>query len=236
MRESAGPSTIAAMAHDALTLFLQSHQKDWRRISRATRGEHSPEDVLAEAWLMHAALRDKGVRLDLQLPDHRSLLISHLYQHLVRYTEQNVRQAVRLDHASGGDDGEAHPLAYLLAAEAHYDPVVTLMQAEEQAAQARQEEPGAQQSVAAAYLHLLRAFNHRMGAVAEHLMISLSYCYRRCAHARLLAVHQQALPASAMASDPGFMPGAWRPFRLVRTPVQLSINFDDGMRLFAAGD
>lgn len=236
MRESAKPSTIAAMSHDALTLFLQSHQKDWRRISRATLGEHSPEDVLAEAWLMHAALRDKGVMLDLQLPDHRALLISHLYQHLVRYTELNVRQAVRLDHAPGGDDGDAHPLSYLLAAGEHYDPVVALVQAEEQSALAQQEEPGAHQSMAAAYLHLLRAFNHQMVAVADHLMISLSYCYRRCAHARLLAVQQQALPAPAMASDPTFMPGAWRPFRLVRTPVQLSLNFDDGMRLFAAGD
>lgn len=223
------------MSEDVLTQFLRSHQQDWRRISRHTRGEHSPEDVQAEAWLMLATLRSKGVTLDLQTPDHQSLLISHLYQHLVRYTELNVRNAVRLDHAPNGENGEIHPLAHLLAADAHYDPVVALMHAEDQRQSALEHDLSAHRSMAAAYLYLLRCFNNQMVAVADHLMISLSYCYRRCAHARLLAIHQEALPATAMATDPDFIPGAWRHFRLLRTPVQLSFDFDSDMHLFVDG-
>lgn len=220
------------MSEDAFTQFLRTHQQDWRRISRHTRGEHSPEDVQAEAWLMLATLRDKGITLDLQTPDHQSLLMAHLYQHLVRYTELNVRNAVRLDHAPHGEDGDMHPLAYLLAADAHYDPVVALMHAEDQRQPALEHDPSAHQSIAAAYLCLLRHYDNRMAAVANHLMISLSYCYRRCAHARLLAILQEALPATAMATDPDFIPGAWRHFRLLRTPVQLSFDFDSDMHLF----
>lgn len=220
------------MSEDAFTPFLRAHRQDWRRISRHTRGEHSPEDVQAEAWLMLATLQDKGIALDLQRPDHQSLLISHLYQHLVRYTELHVRNAVRLDHAPNGDDGDRHPLAYLLAADAAYDPAVALMHAEDQREAALEHDPSAHQSIAAAYLYLLRYYDNRMGAVANHLMISLSYCYRHCAHARLLAMHQEALPATAMAADPKFLPGAWRRFRLVRTPVQLSLDFDSDMHLF----
>lgn len=227
--------TSGAMSEDAFIRFLRSHQQDWRRISRHTRGEHSPEDVQAEAWLMLATLRNKGITIDLDVPDHQSLLISHLYQHLVRYTELNVRNAVRLDHAPNGEEGETHPLAHLLAADAHYDPVVALMHAEDQGQSALDRDLSAHQSMAAAYLYLLRSFNNQMVAVADHLMISLSYCYRRCKHARLLAIHQEALPASAMASDPDFVPGVWRRFRLSRAPIQLSFDFDSDMHLFADG-
>lgn len=220
------------MNDDTFIRFLKSHTRDWRRISRHTRGEHSPEDVQSEAWLMLATLRDKGMTLDLREPDHQSLLISHLYQHLVRYTELNVRHAVRLDHAPQGEDGQAHPLSYLLAADAHYDPVVSLIHAEDQKQQAQENDLSAHQSAAAAYLCLIRHFDNRMAAVASHLMISLSYCYQRCAHARLLAIHQEALPAAAMAKDPSFMPGAWRNYKLFRTPIQLSFDFDADMRLF----
>jgi hypothetical protein len=193
--------------------------------------------VQAEAWLMLATLQDKGITLDLDVPGHQALLISHLYQHLVRYTELNVRNAVRLDHAPNGEEGEVHPLSHLLAADAYYDPVMALMHAEDQGQSALERSLSAHPSMAAAYLYLLRYFNNQMVAVADHLMISLSYCYRRCKHARLLAIHQEALPATAMASDPDFVPGAWRRFRLSRTPIPLSFDFDSDsdMHLFSDG-
>lgn len=155
-----------------------------------------------------------------------------VYQHLVRYAELNVRNAVRLDHAPSGEDGEVHPLAHLLAADASYDPVVALMHTEEQGRSAMERNLSAHQSLAAAYVYLLRHFDNQMAAMADHLMISLSYCYRRCAHARLLAIHQEALPAAAMTTDTDFVPGAWRHFRLLRTPIQLSFDFDLEVHLF----
>jgi hypothetical protein len=218
---------------EPFTRFLDTHGPDLQRISRATRGEASLEDVQAEAWLMVADLRRKGATIDLRLAEHRQLLLSHLYQHLVRYTELNVRHAVRLDHSPGGEEGRVHPLAHLLAADECSDPLIALMQLQDRSNLDEQASLGPHQSLASAYLCLLDRLNHRMAALAEHLLISLSYCYRRCAHARTLAVHQQALPSGAMASDPAFIPGAWRRFRLQRPPVQLSFDFDPDAALFA---
>jgi len=78
-------------------------------ISRATRGEASPEEVESEEWLLVTELQSKGVRIDLQQAEHRQPILARLYQQLVRYTELNVRYAVRLDHSPGGEDGEAIP-------------------------------------------------------------------------------------------------------------------------------
>ena len=54
----------------------------------------------------------KNVVVEFLNKSFQDLLISHLYQHLVRYTELNVRHAVRLDHAApdGDQDYESHPL------------------------------------------------------------------------------------------------------------------------------
>lgn len=221
------------MSDGPFAQFLDSHGSDLRRISRATEGEASLEDVQAEAWLMVSDLRRKGLKVDLARPDHQQLLLSHLYQHLVRYTELTVRRAVRLDHSPGGTDGEAHPLTHLLAADEFSDPLVALMRTRDQCEQLGAETSlDAHQSLASAYFCLLERLGGRMSALADHLLISLSYCYRRCAHARTLAVHQLALPSAAMVTDPGFIPGAWRRYRLRRQPVQLSFDFESDVVLF----
>lgn len=210
--------------------FLDTHRQDLARISRATRGEASPEDVQAEAWLLIADLIGKGHRIDLRDAQHRQLILARLYQSLVRYTELNVRHAIRLDH--GREEGEAHPLSHVLAANEMYDPETALLHFQEQAHLDERTRLNPQLSLAGAYLYLLDRLGNRMSAMAEHLRISLSYCYRRCAHARIWALYQQGLPAAAMADDPAFVPGAWRRFRLQRTPVQLSLDFDWDERLF----
>ncbi|MFT3816856.1 MAG: hypothetical protein QM750_04370 [Rubrivivax sp.] len=221
------------MSDDPFTQFLSRRRSDLRRISHATQGEASLEDVESEAWLMVSDLGNKGFAINLRLPEHQELLISHLYQHLVRYTELNVRHAIRLDHAPEGGDGELHPLAYRLAADADSDPLVALMQAQDQRRKLDEEASlNPHQSLAGAYLCLLKHLGGRMPALADHLLISLSYCYRRCAHARTLAVHQQALPPAAMVTDAGFIPGAWRHYRLQRQPVQLSFDFESDVVLF----
>ncbi|VTU13029.1 hypothetical protein SRS16CHR_00268 [Variovorax sp. SRS16] len=223
------------LSEDPFTQFLDARSPDLRRISRATQGEASLEDVQAEAWLMVADFARKGVAIDLRQREHQQLLISHLFQHLVRYTEVKVRHGIRLDHSPGGAEGEVHPLARLLAADEGSDPLVTLLDLEERRRLDAQADLGPHQSLAGAYLYLLDRLGNRMTALAEHLLISLSYCYQRCAHARTLAVYQQVLPSAAMVSDPAFVPGAWRHFRLERQSVQLSFDFDSDVTLFAEG-
>ena len=207
---------------DAYFRFLARRERKLKEISSHARGEVTFEDVKSEVLMTLDRFASKGVAINLDDLAHQELVISHLYQRLVRYTELNVRHAVRLDHSPKGEEDQAHPLAHLLAAENHYDPLNALIQAEEDAPEF---EPNAHQSLAGAYLQLLRRFDNRMAGVADHLLISVSYCYRRCAHARHLAVHQRPLPPNTAANDAAFIPGAWRRFRAVRQPIQLSFEF-----------
>jgi hypothetical protein len=210
----------------AFERFLNDRVKDLRRISGATRGESSLGDVQSEAWLMLMDMQSKGITINLGDPQHQKLLLSHLYQHLVRYTELNVRNAVRLDHSPSGEADEMHPLAHLLAAAPEYDPVNALAEAEEQARTAIAE-PSAHHSLASAWVALLRMFDNRMTEVAKHLMISLSYCYVRCTYAKVLAVYQWPLPTAPYG--PAFVPKPWRRYRIMRPHMQMALDFgEDG--------
>ena len=211
---------------DLFERFTIQRKKDLARIARHTRGEHQFADVVNEAWVMAWSLKDtNGEPLNLAHAAGQKMLLSHLYQHLVRYTDLNVRNAVRLDHAPGGNDqdGEAHPLTYLLVSEEGRDPLRDLTDRE--SALAVEAELDAHGSLAAAYVHLLRHFDHKMSAVANHLNVSTSYAYRRCAHAIWHATHSAHIPVPLL--NKRFVPGPWRRFRLRRRPVQLAFNFDD---------
>lgn len=98
---------------------------------------------------------------------------------------------------------------------------------ERDAEQLLERELQAHGSQAAAYIQLLRHFDDHMEAVALHLRVSVSYAYRRCAHARRLAQHLQhiAVPRSDA------LPGPWRHYRLVRQPIQLSFDFGEQLGL-----
>lgn len=210
--------------------FVAQRKKDLERIRRSTRNEQELSDVINEAWLMACELSArKGVTVDVLDISFQDLLISHLYQHLVRYTEKNVRHAARLDHATPGSDqeDESHPLMRTLMSDDGQHPLTMLVEQEQRSRQHVEIDP--HHSLASAYIRLLRHFDNRMRAVADHLLISESYAYRRCAHARLLATCQKPVPLSMM--DGAFIPGPWRRFRLRRTPTQLAFDFDDELPL-----
>ncbi|WP_213954907.1 MULTISPECIES: hypothetical protein [unclassified Variovorax] len=213
---------------EAFNQFVVRWKKKLRGIAYKTAGEQQYEDVVQEAWLMARTLRaDDGSALDLRNEMHQQRLLAYLYQHIVRYTEVTVRHAVRLEHAPGGsDDGEAgHPLARTLASDAGRNVLDALLEREaDQSLEIALQSHG---SLAAAYIRLLRHFDNRMDAAANHLRISVSYAYRRCAQARCLAVHLQhiAVPGTDM------LPGPWRRYRLIRQPVQLTFDFDEELPL-----
>jgi hypothetical protein len=208
--------------------FARQRKKDLQRIARHTRGEYQFSDVVNEAWVVaHELSARKGVVVDLLDSASQDLVLSHVYQQLVRYAELNVRHAVQLDHApAGGEDGDTHPLTHLLVSDEGRDPLALLI-AHEAASDIDLEVEG-HASLAAAYVRLLRRFDNRMRAVAEHLLISVSHAYRRCAHARLLAACQVPVP---FAIGETFVPGPWRCFRLRRRQVQLAFDFDEELPL-----
>lgn len=123
--------------------------------------------------------------------------------------------------------------SYLLSAGEHHDPLVALLEAEESHSR-DVAEPTAGESLAGAYLYLLRRFDNRMAEVAAHLLISVSYCYRRCAEARCLAAFQQPLPPEALTTRgaAASMTGPWRRFRIVRASAQLCFEFESDASLF----
>lgn len=211
---------------DTFADFTARRKKDLQRIARATNGEYQLSDVISEAWLISFDLTtNKGITEDFGADGFQNRLLSHVYQRLVRFNERNIRFAIQLDHGAKGSDqeGQAHPLLGKLVADDGRDPLAILVEDESKTEQ--EVEPESHQSLAGAYLHLLRHFDSAMPAVARHLMISTSYAYRRCADARGLAIHQTPIPIPTTGN--GFMPGPWRPFQIKRTPVQLMLDFDD---------
>jgi hypothetical protein len=97
----------------AFEQFVIHKKKDLLRIARHTQGEYQYSDVMAEAWLLAYELQyKKFIARDFLNPAYQKLLLSHLYQHLVRYTELQVRHAIRLDHTplGAGQEDVAHPL------------------------------------------------------------------------------------------------------------------------------
>lgn len=210
---------------DAFDQFVVHHKNALERIARATRSEHQYNDVVQEAWIMAREMTAAGGVADFLDPAFPKMLLSHLYQKLVRYTELNVRHATRLDHSGNSDAGEGatHPLNDKLVGDHGRDPLSYLQAAEDAP------DPSLHQqhlhSLAGAYLTLLNRLGNRMHAVAGHLLISLSYTYRCYARARWFAARQ--IPLTLTVADADFVLGPWRRTRATRTPVQLVFDFED---------
>lgn len=221
---------MSAADSKAFDRFLTLRNKDLRRIARHTQGEMELCDVQSEAWLMAQRLFERrGVLIEFDNAQHQELLLSHLYQQLVRYTELQVRHAVRLDHWAHGDDpaNDTHPILNKLSADDSSDPLALLVAKEE--ASAELVDASHHGSLAGAYVRLLHHFDNRMQTVAEHLLISLSYCYQRCRKARVLVQWQLSLPIDV---DHDRLPGAWRRFKLPPAPVQLQFEFAEATGLW----
>jgi len=222
-RRGAGAESNAAFER-----FVELRKQDLRRIAAHTRGECRFDDVKHEAWLLAHDLGASG-RLDpdLRNPESQQLLLSHLYQKLVRYVEQNMRRAVSLDPLVQDDGENARALLDTLIGDEVHGPLDELLGREVEAARAP--EPDVHHSLASAWLHLVRRFGNSMPKVADYLLISLSYAYRCSARARNFAVHQQ--PAPMLVGNTDFLPGPWRRFRVQRSPVQLAFAFDTPLLL-----
>lgn len=208
---------------DAFAHFVHCNGQALKRIARATRGDYDFGDVVNEAWLMAKAIADRSGRpADFAAPAFQDLLIRHLYQALVRYTELNVRHAVRLDHAATGDDESgAHWIENRLTSDNGRDPLSHLLAGEEPAAGDGEHHP----SLAGAWVKLLWMNGGRMRTVARKLLISVSHTYRCQAKAIHLAETQTPIPFDLEGLESHL--GPWRRYRVVRIPRQLEFDFDD---------
>ena len=180
---------------------------------------------LAGAWSRLAGVYEARISvLGPREPQRADLLLRHLYQALVRYTELNVRHAVRLDHGNGDEeDADApHWLMNRLASDGGRDPLAHLVETEEAATHPDIDAP--HPSLAGAWVVLLRACGNRMPVVAARLLISVSHTRRCRAKAEMLARRQHAIPLAPPRT--GAELGPWRRYRAIRAPRQLAFDFD----------
>ena len=215
---------------DAFARFVNLHASDLKRIARATRGEHPFEDVVHEAWLMATDISARLERpVDFHDVDFRNLLLRHLYQALVRYTELNVRHALRLDHATGNDasNDEPHWLMNRLVSDQGRDPLSGLLAAED--GTEATDDSAAWNSLAGAWVALLGRHDNRMQAVARTLLVSSSHAYRCFAGALRLARAQASIPFTR--NGPTTQLGPWRRSRAIRIPLQLELDFSEELPL-----
>jgi hypothetical protein len=215
------------MSADPFFAFAQARRADLRRIASATRREHTLDDVVNEAWLLALQLAGDDV------PDYsdavfQQMLLTHLFQKLVRYTETTVRYAARLDqtpadHAAGD---ATNPIAARLAGREDDDPLVAWVRAEE--ARADAELALERASPAGVWLLLLERFDHRMPEVSRFLRISVSHAYRCRGKARAATLRQRSVAFEVAA-------GTLRPWRrrwAERVPRQLAFDFGGDVPLF----
>lgn len=133
---------------------------------------------------------------------------------------------VQAAHWAYGDNPatDVHPLLNKLSVAQDAQPLEHLLAREE--AGALPTEPGVHHTRASAYLVLVRRYRHCMRDIANHLLISLSYCYYRLNEARELAERQYALPDTLEQVEPDFTPGPWRSYQLYRPWVQLELDLE----------
>lgn len=199
--------------HSAFEQFVRMQRKKLQFIAWKTCSEYQFADVVNEAYVMADYIsKRKGIAIDFLSESFQGVLLAYLYRHLVDFQEKKIRHSVRLEHAPPGSD-DARPLLDRFAVHEEHEPMSLLQRAE---AESRTNERLAiDPSLAAAYVRLLRHFDHRMQAVADHLLISVSYAYRCCAKARLLAGTQQHLGWPPAEELP--LPRPWRRFKITRS-------------------
>lgn len=182
----------------------------------------SAEDVQGEARLLAAHMAQRAREpLDFDDAGFTDRFFGWLYQRTVRYQDKKIRTSVRLDHAPAGSDFDRHPLAERLAA-SDGDPVALLMAAEALQDDHRLVERA--HSLAAAYVRLARHFRNDVQALADYLLISRSWTYRRLRCSRESAVLQISIPfAPSRRKLP--LPRPWRMARIERRPRQLTLDF-----------
>jgi len=196
--------------------FCRDSSGSFRRIARKA-GDCDADDIACEAWLMAVEFEAQGCAVDFEDAAFRDRLLAHLYQHFVRYNDRKVAAAQRFEC----ETDSALPLLERLAAPTP-DPLSAALLAEDETDIAM---PSYRHSQAAAWASFISLRAGHMPTVARHLMISVSWCYRRYTRALRLAETQWPLPDD-LPKPLNEQPKPWRRYRAVRAPHQFNFDFD----------
>lgn len=183
--------------------FLQARRSDLRRISSATAGEHSIEDLEQAAWLaVHDLSSRRGELVTFSAPADQEDILAWLYNRHAR--SKSIRYTLSLDAPPTTTTmGQARSLSLL---EVLKDPgagPLALLEAEEQAAAAQQLLRDSY-SQAAAYVLLLKRSSWNATVAAATLGVLLATLRARMLRALDLFALQPSLFDGLCVIDPAF--------------------------------
>jgi hypothetical protein len=171
---------MPSMPMDPFQAFVVQRRAELRRIARMTHGEHTPEDVENEAWLIADRIGAKrGVPVNFSLRTDQELVLGWLHNEVVKYADKQVRYAVKLDKDWDKEDADSavHTMAQLLTAPETFDPAILLLRREDVP------DPHAltrhSYSQASAYVILLCRFDCDVEELAAHLRILVRTLHNR---------------------------------------------------------
>jgi hypothetical protein len=179
-----------------------------RRLANSTQGEHSIDDLKAEAWLAAREISEEQHGVVFAPEDERfqHAILARLTKAFGRFANRQMRFAVRLDRDQVGDDGNSRPnsLASTLAAPDRYEPQIAIERAEERVGHALR--LARRFSEASAYLHVLDRFDGDRQAIADYLAIGRSLLDARLRRAEHLARCQPSIFDGITSVPPDFVP------------------------------
>lgn len=164
------------------------------RLARATQGEHSVDDLKAEAWLAaHDIQQEAGTEFEPEDVGFHEAILSRLQKAFGKFVNRAFRFAVRLDEEREADDGNTRQssVAASLAAPANYEPEACIEAVEADRERERRLEERFAEAIA--YWRALAHVDDRHEALATHLAITPDVLRRRLAIAGVTLQRQPSL-------------------------------------------
>ncbi len=176
----------------------------FQRISRATKGEQSVEDLQQQSFVIaHEISASRGSPLDFTNPENQELLIRYVKHRNVKRGDWAFRKSARILQEYDEDDNKSQILSIPAAESA--DPLVLFLHEEE----AKEKIEGflvKSYSQATAYLLTFMHFNYDAASISAHLEIAVSTLTKRVLSSREIMARQPSLFDRIVKMERSFIP------------------------------
>ncbi|MFM0670029.1 hypothetical protein [Paraburkholderia sediminicola] len=168
--------------------------KRLRLIASSTRGEHTVDDLKAEAWIIASDVQtEQGVDLEPDDAELQHTVVTRIEKMFGRFANRKMRFALRLDRDDVDDNGElsTNSIAAGLSGPDVYEPeqAAALFQENEES----ERRLGARYAEAVAYVRVLEHFDSDKRVIANYLCLPLPTLESRLRRAESLAECQPSM-------------------------------------------
>jgi len=201
--------------------FLQAMRSNFQRISRATKGEQSVEDLQQQSFLIAHEIGDKrGLPVDFADPADQELIMRYVNVRNLKRGDWTLRKSARISDEY--EEDSSGPVFSIAAAESS-DPLKAIL-AEENTNERIENLLEKSYSQATAYLLTFEHFNYDASSVGNYLAIGMASLKLRMINAREIMSRQPSLFDRVVKMDRSFVPRAG----LERKPFVVSQNIYNG--------